>query len=180
MAWRWDSPCWRCWRRWPCWRFCWAWLCRVLPGFAGLRARQQLQAQAEDFWNSLQLARVQAVLHQRHVTVCAASAAGMCDGAAGWHGGWLVFVDDNRNGLREGGERVLQQHGRAEGVRITGNSTVSRWIGYGAEGRSENLNGGFQAGTVSVCSPGQIEGWRVVINAVGRPRLEKADWPDCP
>ena len=152
----------------------------AVPGLAGLRERQQLQAQAEDFWSSLMLARAQALLHQQHVTMCASS-NGMCDPAAGWHSGWLVFVDANRNGQREADERLVQQRGSAlVAMRITGNSTVSRVIGYGAEGRSESLTGAFQAGTVSVCASGQAQGWQVVINAVGRPRLEKAEMQTCP
>ncbi len=33
----------------------------AVPGFQGMRERQQLQAEAEDFWNSLMLARAQAL-----------------------------------------------------------------------------------------------------------------------
>ena len=150
------------------------------PGLTGLRERQQLHGQATDFWNSLMLARAQALLHQQHVSVCASS-GGACESGSGWHSGWLVFVDTNRNGQREGDEPLLEQHdGAPATVRITGNSTVSHVIGYGAEGRSESLTGGFQAGTVRLCTPGQGEGWQVVINAVGRPRLEKAEMPTCP
>ena len=153
----------------------------AVAGLQGMRERQQLQAEAEDFWNSLMLARAQALLHQQHVTVCAASAAGTCHAAAPWHGGWLVFVDANRNGLREGDEPVLlQRAGSPAAIRIFGNSTVSRIIGYGADGRSESLSGAFQAGTVTVCTAGQGTGWQVVINALGRPRLEKTELSSCP
>lgn len=152
-----------------------------VPGLAGMRERQQLQAQAEDFWNSLMLARAQALLHQQHVTVCASKASGACDAAAGWHSGWRVFVDGNRNGQHDADEPLLLQRAAAPAtIRITGNSTVSRTIGYGAEGRSESLSGAFQAGTVSVCASGLGSGWQVVINAVGRPRLEQAEMPSCP
>lgn len=153
----------------------------AVPGLTGWRERHQLQAQAEDFWNSLMLARAQALLHQQHVSVCAASAAGLCEAGAGWHGGWLVFVDANRNGQRETGEPLLLQRGGAPAhVRMVGNSTVNRVIGYAAEGRSASLSGAFLAGTVTVCAPGLGEGWRVVINAVGRPRLEKSPMTGCP
>ena len=36
----------------------------AVPGFQGMRERQQLQAEAEDFWSSLMLARAQALLRQ--------------------------------------------------------------------------------------------------------------------
>ncbi len=150
-----------------------------VPGLTGWRARQQLQAQAEDLWNSLMLARAQALLYQQHVTVCA-GAGDLCDPLADWHKGWVVFVDTNRNGVLESGERLLHQRAASpERVRMRGNSAVSRHIGYGAEGRSESLTGGFQAGTITACAVGQNTGWRLIINAVGRPRLEQADVPGC-
>lgn len=149
------------------------------PGLTGLRERQQLHGQATDFWNSLMLARAQALLHQQHVSVCASS-GGACESGSGWHSGWLVFVDTNRNGVLDSGERLLQQRAASpERVRMRGNSAVSRHIGYGAEGRSESLTGGFQAGTITACAVGQNTGWRLIINAVGRPRLEQADVPGC-
>lgn len=150
------------------------------PGLSGWRERQQLQAQAEDFWNSLMLARAQAMLHQQLVTICPAL-EGECSDLADWHVGWLVFVDTNRNGRREAHETLLQTRQAAPSlVRITGNSTVRRRLGYGAEGRSEGLSGAFLAGTVTVCSPGLEHGWRVVVNAVGRPRLEQGQGTQCP
>ena len=157
----------------------------AVPGFQGMRERQQLQAEAEDFWSSLMLARTQAQLRQQHVTVCAASAEGACHaaagGQAGWHGGWLVFVDANRNGQRDQDEPMLQQRAASPAtVRINGNNTVNRIIGYGADGLSESLSGAFQAGTVVVCAVAQSAGWQVVINALGRPRLEKVQTSTCP
>ena len=152
----------------------------AVPGWSGARERQRVQAQAEDFWNSLMLARAQALLHQQHVTQCVAS-KGVCDPAASWQSGWLVFLDPNRNGQRESQERVLLERQAAPlPIRIAGNSTVNRMIGYGPDGRSESLSGAFQAGTITVCAPGQRMGWLVVINAAGRPRLEQTEMLACP
>ena len=146
----------------------------AVPGFARLRQEQQLQASAEAFWNSLMLARAHAMLERQHVSLCTLSSSGACDAGLDWHAGWLVFVDGNRNGQREPDEILLQQQPpTALGLRITGNSTVAHAVGYGAEGRSETLTGAFQAGTVSFCAPGLPEGWRVVINALVRPRIER-------
>ena len=152
-----------------------------VPGLTGWRERQQLQAQAQALWNSLMLARAQALLHQQRVSLCAVSATGVCAADAHWHGGWLVFLDGNRNGQRDAQERVIEQREAAPGtVRMVGNSTVTHVVGYNAEGRSETLKGVFQAGTVRVCTASQAQGWQVVINAVGRPRLEKTAMSSCP
>lgn len=151
----------------------------AVPGFTQLRHQQRLQSQAEVFWNSLVLARAQAIRHQQHVTLCTASGSEQCDAAAAWHDGWLVFVDGNRNGRRDDGELLLLRQAPSQGLHMTGNSTVNHWIGYGAEGRSESLSGAFQAGTVSLCARGLDKGWRVVINALGRPRLERTEAAAC-
>jgi type IV fimbrial biogenesis protein FimT len=57
---------------------------------------------------------------------------------------------------------------------LQGNATVDRYISYGPQGRTQSTSGAFQAGTLTLCGAGQSHVWRVVINAVGKPRLEKA------
>lgn len=148
------------------------------PSLKGMRQRQELRGVAETFWNSLMLARAEALARQQRVTVCALSAAGDCDATGPWQRGWLVFVDANRNGLREADEPLLQRQGALPpGLMLTGNSTVRRVLGYAEEGRSVGLGGGFLAGTLTLCREGSSQGWAVVINAVGRPRLEAGDCP---
>lgn len=148
------------------------------PSLAALRQRQQLRGVAEGFWNSLVLARAEAMARQQRVTVCAQSAAGDCDATGPWQRGWLVFVDANRNGQREADEPLLQRQGALPtGVSLVGNSTVRRALAYAEEGRSVTASGGFLAGTLTLCRAGQSQGWDVVVNAVGRPRLEKASCP---
>lgn len=148
------------------------------PSLTGLRQRQQLRGLAEGFWNSLVLARAEAMARQQRVTVCALSAAGDCDATGPWQHGWLVFVDANRNGQREADELLLQRQGALPaGVSLVGNSPVRRGLAYAEEGRSVTVGGGFLAGTLTLCRAGQGEGWDVVVNAVGRPRLEKTACP---
>ena len=153
----------------------------AVPGVASLRQRHQLQSVAEDVWNSLVLARSQALVQQTRVALCPAAAAGVCDPQGQWGQGWLVFVDNNSNGLRDADEPVLQSRGPLpSGVLVQGNSTVRLGMGYGGDGRSESRNGGFQSGTYTVCKPGLSEQWKVVVNMLGRPRMEKVEAADCP
>ena len=90
-----------------------------------------------------------------------------------------MFVDGNDSGHREASETVLQLHGALpEFLKLQGNATVDRYISYGPEGRSQSTSGAFQAGTLTLCGAGQAHVWRVVVNAVGKPRLEKAERQD--
>lgn len=153
----------------------------AVPGVASLRTKYELQAVAEDVWNSLMLARSQALMQQVRVVLCPAMSALACHEQGQWTAGWLVFVDSNRNGQRDAGEQVLQSRGALPvGVRLLGNSTVSQGMGYGADGRSEGRSGGFQSGTYTVCRSGLAEQWSVVINMLGRPRIEKGQAAECP
>lgn len=153
----------------------------AVPGVGSLRQRHQLQSVAEDVWNSLVLARSQALVQQARVALCPAASAGVCDPQGQWGQGWLVFVDSNSNGLRDADELVLQSRGPlSPGVLLQGNSTVRLGMGYGGDGRSESRHGGFQSGTYTVCKPGLAEQWKVVINMPGRPRMEKTEAADCP
>jgi type IV fimbrial biogenesis protein FimT len=71
---------------------------------------------------------------------------------------------------------VLQLHEALPGfLKLQGNNTVDRYISYGPQGRSQSTTGAFQAGTLTLCGAGQAHVWRVVINAVGKPRLEKTE-----
>lgn len=153
----------------------------AVPGMGNVRVRHQLQGVAEDLWNSLVLARSQALVQQARVLVCPAASAQTCDLQGQWNAGWLVFVDRNRNGQRELDEPLLQSRGALpKGVQLQGNSTVRLGMGYGADGRSEGRSGGFQSGTYLVCKPGLTDQWKVVVNMLGRPRMERIEAADCP
>ena len=151
------------------------------PGLAGLREQHRLQAQAEDLLSVLQWARTQALQRQQRVTVCTATPAGTCDPSGHWRQGWLVFEDANADARRDPQEALLQQRpAMPEAVQATGNSLVARYVSYSAEGRGQLVSGAFQAGTITLCRQGLAQGWRLVINALGTPRLEKVAMSQCP
>ena len=156
----------------------------------------QIQTAAEDMLNAVLTARTEALRREKRVTLCVAELLAVgelphrCDSTtpsagsspATWQQGWLMFVDDNSNGMWDPAEVLLQQHSSlAKAVSATGNSTVNRFISFGANGRSLILNGGFQAGTLTFCErlATASSGWLLVINAIGRSRLEKAEVANC-
>ena len=153
------------------------------PSFIGLRQKHQMQSQAEQLQASLLLARSEALRRQQRVTLCVRESSPgegpHCASAGTWAQGWVVFVDGNDNGRREASEAVLQLHQALPGfLTLQGNATVDSYISYGPQGRSQSTSGAFQAGTLTLCGAGQAHVWRVVINAVGKPRLEKAERQD--
>ncbi len=150
------------------------------PSLQSLRHKHQMQSHAEQLQSSLLLARSEALRRQQRVTLCvrasATHAGPECATAGTWAQGWVVFVDGNDSGHRELAETVLQvQEALPEFLTLQGNATVDRYISYGPQGRSQSTTGAFQAGALTLCGAGQAHVWRLVINAVGKPRLEKAE-----
>jgi len=158
----------------------------VAHTFQGLQNRVQIQAASEALLSDVLSARAEALRRERRVTLCAAAldsstqaalptACASSASAAAWHQGWLVFEDTNSNGAWDEGEALLQQRSRIHPkVSATGNTTVSRYVSFGASGRSLSLNGAFQAGTITFCESGAnaTEGRLRVVNAVGRARVD--------
>lgn len=166
----------------------------VALSFQGLHNRVHVQAASEALLSDVLSARVEALRRERRVTLCAAApdaspqaalptACALSGSATAWHQGWLVFEDNNSNGIWDEGEPMLQQRSRINSkVSATGNATVSSYVSFGPSGRSLSLNGAFQAGTITLCERGAKAkgGWLLVVNAVGRSRLDQAQIANCP
>lgn len=150
------------------------------PAVSGWSARHQVQAQAEGFLGSLVLARSEALRRQQRVSLCAQAANQTCDANARWQQGWLVFVDANDNGLREADEALIEVHAALPAaVLFDADSTAKAYFSYGSEGRSASTTGAFMAATWRFCRASLPEGWQVVSNALGKPRIEKYTLPNC-
>jgi type IV fimbrial biogenesis protein FimT len=153
----------------------------AVPALSGMQARHQLQAQAEGLLDSLVLARSEALRRQQRITLCPRTLDNTCDATAPWQNGWLVFVDANHNAQREVDEPLIEVHGDVPpAVRMGVTSTVKGYFSYGSEGRSQSTGGAFMAGTWRFCQSTAQEGWQVVSNALGKPRIEKYTPQTCP
>ncbi len=151
------------------------------PAMSDLRVRHQLQAQAEGFLDSLVLARSEALRRQQRISLCAQARNGGCDADGQWQQGWLVFVDGNDNGLHDAGEALIEAHAALPpGLSLGATSTVKTYFSYGPEGRSATANGAFMAGTWRFCRASSDAGWKVVSNALGKPRIEQYTVQECP
>ncbi len=145
--------------------------------------KYQLQAQAEDLLSSLLLARGEALKRGVRVTACVSKDGTHCQITGGWEQGWLVFEDSDDNATRSALEPLVQTHGVMPlNLLASGNSPVAHYVSYAATGRSLYASGAFQAGTITLCrtSAEPVQGWKLVINAVGKPRLDKASLNTCP
>lgn len=157
-------------------------LSAAVPMFSGIAETIRLNAAARDFMAHLQLARGEAIKRQVRVAMCVSADGASCAADGGWEQGWLVFEDGNNNGRRDAGEPLIQQAAAlAPGYRMTGNLPVAHYVSFHPAAETRTTSGAFQAGTITVCraSAQAAQGRQVVLNAVGRPRLQKAALASC-
>lgn len=162
----------------------------VAAGAAGLAApplqdylhASALAAASNELLADLHLARSEALKRNRRVALCKSADGLQCAGQGGWQQGWIVFQDENNDGALDDGEEKIAVHAALqEGMRLTGNHHVSRYISYTALGATKLPGGGFQAGTLTLCRASGVPtpSRQVILNAVGRPRVQRATVPVC-
>lgn len=154
-----------------------------LPSWRAFTASQGTSSASNGLLADILLARSEAIKRRERVTLCKSADGESCTDAGSWDQGWIVFVDADGNGLRAASEPVLQrQPPLGASLHATGNGTMARYVAYAPNGTTRQVGGGFQAGTLTVCpaSADPVTARLIVINANGRPRVQKALLDGCP
>jgi type IV fimbrial biogenesis protein FimT len=142
----------------------------------------KLTAASNSLLSSMRLARSEAFKRNGRVVLCKSHDGVACTMAGGWEQGWLVFHDANANGEHDLDEVVIERGNPLPGsLRLTGNSSIARYMSFVASGATRIATGGFQAGTITVCnvSATKTEARQIVMNMVGRPRVERVAVAGC-
>lgn len=158
-------------------------LCAAVPLASSVGSRMRLASVTNLFLGHLYLARSEAIKRNGPVAVCSSSDQQTCADHGGWEQGWIVFQDRNNNGRRDADEPLVHGVGPApSGLRVVGNTTVSRYVSFAPTGGTRTTTGAFQAGTLTVCrqSAEPTEARQIVISAVGRPRTRTTTVAACP
>lgn len=154
-----------------------------VPGFQNLVSDNRLAAQANRLVTSMQLARSEALKTLSPVVVCRSTNQTNCsnNGAQTWETGWIVFIDDDRdgvveatdgNGQADAGERILKREGRLSGgntLRVP--APINNGISYQPTGLQNTAGGNFR-----LCdgnNPDVNRGRQINISATGRVRTDK-------
>lgn len=80
----------------------------AIPSFSYVTKSNRMSGQINDLLADMQFARAEAVKEGSDVVVCSSANQTSCSGSATWQTGWIVFSDQNRDGLLEAGEPVLR------------------------------------------------------------------------
>jgi type IV fimbrial biogenesis protein FimT len=131
--------------------------------------QNRLRAQADRILTTLNLVRSEAVKHNLPVSVCRSSDGSTCSGS--WEDGWIVFTNsDGDDTVDVGVDTVVRVYaGLSTGYTLSGTIDAST-LTYFADG---SYAGG--TGTINLCSPDAdtAQGWSVMLNTVGRPRVSQ-------
>lgn len=137
----------------------------VIPSFRDFLLNSRMTTQTNEFVLALAYARSESVKRGITVFVCSRDDNTTCDTSTTWDNGWLVFVDNNGDGVIDAADNdeVLQVRTELEG----GNT-----LRAGALQRVIFLSTGFQADaqdTFNLCdNRGAASGRNLVVSPLGR------------
>lgn len=153
-----------------------------MPSMAAITDSIRLSSASNVFLSNLHLARSEAIKRNGRVVLCKSADGVSCAGSGGWEQGWLVFHDANNNGTLDSGESVIERAQPLAGnLRLTGNLNVASYVSFVSTGATKLVGGGFQAGSLTLCrqSASGGEARQIILNAAGRPRIQRVAVDTC-
>jgi type IV fimbrial biogenesis protein FimT len=157
----------------------------AVPWMYGWVLQHRLTTATNSLAAAFVLARQTAISHHRPVALCA-GVPPKCHDAAQWNwgAGWLMFFDDNRNGLPDDSERLVHSGAAApHGITVFANSPLRKTVIFTPLGVAQQTSGAFTAGRIRLCVHFSILNnvRDLVLSKSGRLRLEESDLGgDCP
>ncbi len=150
-------------------------LAMALPAMASFHGNQSIDASRARLQTSFQLARKEAVMRGRTVSVCPSTDGATCLRHPDWSHGWIVFGDPNSDGIRQPGEDLIRfEQAAHKGTQIHSSPGRLRAT-YRATGRAVGTNM-----TVRFCDPQSPQaGQALVLNNGGRMRARPANAGEC-
>jgi type IV fimbrial biogenesis protein FimT len=119
----------------------------AVPNFSSFVRNSQRSAAYNSMAGTINLARLEAIKRSRVVVLCASPDQSTCATAtnANWNDGWLVFVDNNGDGVLDPAADVVLKREAAGPPSISITSTLGSLISLAPRGRMRDQ------GTVLIC-----------------------------
>jgi type IV fimbrial biogenesis protein FimT len=83
----------------------------ALPSFKYVTTSNRISSEVNGLLGDMQFARSEAIKEGLPVTVCSSTDGTSCAASANWQTGWIVFMDLNGDGARQGNESILRLQG---------------------------------------------------------------------
>ena len=144
----------------------------AVPSLQSFMGSSEISSTSNDFVYSLQTARSESIKRAGPVGLCA-SANSLADeptcGGGDYTAGWIVFYDEDGNGVRNAGDTVIQQvEARSPAFAFTADAVFAERIYFGESGTSINPAGIPLGGNINISFAGGSEQRTVRISANGR------------
>ena len=137
----------------------------ALPSFQGSLRSNRIATTSNELLTSLNLARSEAVRSAQGGGICASSNGTAC--SAAWNDGWMVWTDNDGDGVFGDGDTVVRYSQHKPSVEVTGSSAS---ISFDRRGR---VNGGA-AQSIGVVPEGVVTPVRCVrIGMTGQASIKK-------
>jgi len=153
-------------------------LTAAVPAMQDFIIRNRMSTEVNTFVASLYLARSEAVKRLQNVVLCASTTLSDCSGSNDWESGWIVFVDNDKNGGVSSGETILQRNSALPNrFKIIGNQNS---FAYDPTGQLYKLGLSLPNGNNKFCDTGNIANTRAVyISNEGRVRVNQLTTSGC-
>ena len=139
-------------------------LAGATPSMTEFIQNNRAVTQINELQASLSLARNEAIRRNNNITICRSATTLSCSGD--WTNGWIVFVDDDFDGIVDDGDEVLSVHGH-----LTGGNTLAfsqTRVIYANSGMARSGSNG----TFVLCDArGTTNSMGIIVGVSGRPRL---------
>jgi len=144
-----------------------------IPSFADLMKNNRVATQTNALMRSLQLARSEAVKRGRQVTVCKSADQIACIATGDWDQGWIIFVDNNGDGVIDAGESIVRvQATLPSSYTIKVGAHFDDWVGYLPSGRTDG-SGSLGNDTFKICADNDVNYSRhIIVSVSGRVRMK--------
>ena len=151
------------------------------PSMLNILQKNRLQTAADNFFADLMLARSEAVKRNQPVVLCKSSTGSACDPSGNWELGWLVYADQDADGVKDIGEPVLRigaALGSGDTLRVTAGA-FSNQLTYHNDGSSSGTAGNE---TFVFCDAdaNQSTAREIMVAVTGRPKKQQKTTGSCP
>ncbi|NOQ79557.1 MAG: prepilin-type N-terminal cleavage/methylation domain-containing protein [Gammaproteobacteria bacterium] len=135
----------------------------AIPSFQETIRRNTVTATANDLIASLLFARSEAIKREQNVAIITSD---------NWASGWEIFIDSNKNNVKNNGEEVLNSYTLdIANISIAGNGGVNTAIVYSPSGRIKNT---LTSPTTDFLQISNKDLTRCIrFSLTGRPRVDK-------
>lgn len=125
------------------------------PSFQQALNSNRLGSAANELASAINLARAEAVRHNRRAVLCRSTDGSACNSGASTWGGWIVFVDSNADGTRNAGEPLIKSGTFAAPLVVKSSANIAavgESITFRADGTARgDDNVTLLTGTLAVC-----------------------------